>query len=47
MARLAAETQWYEYRTGEVIVPEGEAQPGLYFLAYGYVKAVKYSAAGR
>ena len=47
MAQLAAETQWREYRAGEVIVLEGEAQPGLYFLAYGYVKAVKYSAAGR
>lgn len=47
MAQLAAETQWREYRAGEVIVLEGEAQPGLYFLAYGYAKAVKYSAAGR
>jgi CRP/FNR family transcriptional regulator len=47
MAQLAAETQWREYRAGEVIVLEGEAQPGLYFLDHGYVKAVKYSAAGR
>ena len=47
MAQLAAETQWREYRAGEIIVLEGEAQSGLYFLAHGYAKAVKYSAAGR
>lgn len=47
MSSLAEETHCREYQTGEVIVLEGEAQPGLYFLAYGYVKAVKFSPAGR
>ena len=47
MALLARETQSREYTAGEVIVLEGEAQPGLYFLAHGYVKAVKFSPAGR
>lgn len=44
---LAGETRCREYQASEVIVLEGEAQPGLYFLAHGYVKAVKFSAAGR
>lgn len=47
MTLLARETHSREYAAGEVIVLEGEAQPGLYFLAHGYVKVVKFSAAGR
>lgn len=47
MKVLAGETRWREYQASEVIVLEGEAQPGLYFLAHGYVKAVKYSPTGR
>ncbi|HNS39810.1 MAG TPA: Crp/Fnr family transcriptional regulator, partial [Promineifilum sp.] len=43
----AAAALWREYSTGEVIVLEGEAQTGLYFLDYGFVKVVKVSASGR
>jgi CRP/FNR family transcriptional regulator len=38
---------WREYDAGEVVVLEGQAQPGLYFLQYGWLKATKVSAAGR
>ena len=47
MLEMATTAQWREYGAGEVIVLEGEAQPGLYFLDYGYVKVVKVSPAGR
>lgn len=47
MALLAHETQSRMYAAGEVIVLEGEGQTGLYFLAHGYVKAVKFSPTGR
>ena len=47
MLEMATTAHWREYGTGEVIVLEGEAQPGLYFLDYGYVKVVKVSPAGR
>lgn len=47
MEEVAAAALWREYSTGEVIVLEGEAQTGLYFLDYGFVKVVKVSASGR
>lgn len=47
MILLARETQSRLYAAGEVIALEGEGQPGLYFLAHGYVKAVKFSPGGR
>lgn len=47
MADLAASAQWREFGPGEVITLEGEAQPGLYFLDFGYVKIVKVSLSGR
>jgi len=47
MIEMAATAQWREYGAGEVIVLEGEAQPGLYFLDYGFVKVVKISTSGR
>lgn len=47
MAEMVATAQWREFGAGEVIVLEGEAQPGLYFLDFGYVKIVKLSPSGR
>lgn len=47
MLDLIRSTQWREYKSGEVIVLEGQAQPDLYYLDYGYVKAVKVSPSGR
>ncbi|MCB8948091.1 MAG: Crp/Fnr family transcriptional regulator [Ardenticatenaceae bacterium] len=44
---LAQLSRWREYDAGEVIVLEGEAQPGLYFLEYGWLKVVKTSPSGR
>jgi CRP/FNR family transcriptional regulator len=44
---LARAARRREYRAGEVIVLEGEAQPGLYFLDTGYVKVVKSAPSGR
>jgi CRP/FNR family transcriptional regulator len=44
---LAHSTQWREYGPGQVIVLEGQAQPDLYLLDYGYVKVVKVSPSGR
>lgn len=47
MSEIAATAQWRECGVGEVIALEGEAQPGLYFLDFGYVKVVKVSLSGR
>lgn len=47
LAQLARAARRREYRPGEVIVLEGEAQPGLYFLDSGYVKVVKSAPSGR
>lgn len=44
---LAQASRWREYETGEIVVLEGEAQPGLYYLLYGWLKVVKISPAGR
>lgn len=44
---LARASRWREYETGELVVLEGDAGPGLYFLQYGWLKVVKTSAAGR
>jgi len=44
---LAHLSRWREYDAGEVIVLEGDAQPGLYYLQYGWIKAVKTSPSGR
>lgn len=44
---LARTARWREYETGEIVVLEGEAQPGLYVLQYGWLKAVKVSPGGR
>ena len=40
-------SRWREYEAGELVVLEGDAQPGLYFLQYGWLKVVKTSPAGR
>lgn len=47
LGALAGAARRRAYRTGEVIVLEGEAQPGLYFLDTGYVKVVKTAPSGR
>jgi CRP/FNR family transcriptional regulator len=36
-----------KYQANEMVVLEGEAQPGLYYLEYGWLKVVKISPAGR
>ena len=46
--RLLAETAvWREYDAGEIVVLEGQAQSGLYFVQYGWLKATKIAANGR
>jgi CRP/FNR family transcriptional regulator len=47
LAALARTARRRDYQTGEIIVLEGEAQPGLYFLDSGYVKVVKIAPSGR
>ena len=47
LGELARAARRREYGAGEVIVLEGEAQPGLYFLDSGYVKVVKSAPSGR
>ena len=47
LRELAKTSRWHEYETGEVVVLEGDAQPGLYYLQYGWLKVMKTSAAGR
>ena len=46
LAELARAARRREYRAGEVIVLEGEAQPGLYFLDTGYGKVLKSAPSG-
>jgi CRP-like cAMP-binding protein len=47
LQELAQLSRWREYDAGEIVVLEGEAQPGLYFLDYGWLKVIKTSPAGR
>ena len=47
LGELARAARRREYGAGEVIVLEGEAQPGLYFLDSGYVKVVKSAPSAR
>lgn len=47
LADLVRAARRREYQAGEVIVLEGEAQPGLYFLDTGYVKVLKGAPSGR
>jgi CRP/FNR family cyclic AMP-dependent transcriptional regulator len=44
---LAHNARWRDYAAGEVVVLEGEAQPGLYYLQEGWLKVVRVSPAGR
>ncbi len=44
---LAREAAWREHAAGEVVFLEGEASPGLYYLQFGWLKAVKSSPEGR
>ena len=47
MTDLAREAAWREQSAGEVVFLEGEASPGLYYLQFGWLKAVKSSPEGR
>lgn len=47
LASLAQGAVWREYAPGEVVFLEDEESPGLYYLAYGWLKAVKSSVEGR
>ena len=44
---LAKLSRWREYDAGEVVVLEGDAHPGLYYLQFGWLKVVKTSPTGR
>lgn len=44
---LVRNARWREYEANEVVVLEGEAQSGLYYLQYGWLKVVKSSPGGR
>lgn len=44
---LASHALWREYEAGEVVVLEGNASSGLYYLQYGWLKVVKVSLNGR
>jgi CRP/FNR family transcriptional regulator len=47
LQELARGTSKREYQANEMVVLEGEAQPGLYYVEYGWLKVVKISLAGR
>ncbi|MCP4357005.1 MAG: Crp/Fnr family transcriptional regulator [Chloroflexi bacterium] len=47
LAELARSARWREYEAAEIVTLEGEAQPGLYILQYGWIKVVKVSPNGR
>ena len=47
MHELARASNWRVYETGDVVVLEGDAQPGLYYLQFGWLKVVKLSPTGR
>ncbi len=47
LGELAGAARWREYEAGEIVVLEGDAQPALYYLQYGWLKVVKVSPAGR
>ncbi|HRQ38115.1 MAG TPA: Crp/Fnr family transcriptional regulator [Chloroflexota bacterium] len=47
LQRLAQFARWQEYEAGEVVVLEGDEPSGLYYLQYGWLKAVKVSVGGR
>ncbi|MCL4261620.1 MAG: Crp/Fnr family transcriptional regulator [Anaerolineae bacterium] len=47
LQKLVQFAHWREYEAGEVVVLEGDAPSGLYYLQYGWLKAVKVSPTGR
>jgi len=47
LQRLAQEARWRDYAAGEVVMLEGEALSGLYYLQSGWLKIVKISPGGR
>jgi len=44
---LATHAIHRKYQTGEMVVMEGHASPGLYYLQSGWLKVIKTSTAGR
>lgn len=47
LRELARAARWREFTAGDVVVLEGDAQPALYYLQYGWLKVIKVSPAGR
>lgn len=47
LRELAQAARWREYTAGDVVVLEGDAQPALYYLQYGWLKVIKMSPSGR
>ncbi len=47
LQELAKGASRREYQTNEMVVLEGEALPGLYYVEYGWLKVVKISPTGR
>lgn len=47
LAVLAQAAGWRDYAAGETVFWEGDTAPGLYYLAHGWLKAVKTSPEGR
>lgn len=47
MSSLANGAVWRDYAPGEVVFLEGQASPGLHYLASGWLKVVKSSIEGR
>ncbi len=47
LQRLVEHAVWREYAVGEIVVLEGEALTGLYYLHSGWLKIVKVSRSGR
>ncbi|HID53602.1 MAG TPA: cyclic nucleotide-binding domain-containing protein, partial [Anaerolineae bacterium] len=43
LQELAQTAVWREYNSGEIVVLEGEALSGLYYLQHGWLKVVKIS----
>lgn len=44
---LTGDATWRAYSAGEIIMLEGDSQPGLYYLQHGWVKITRLSPGGR
>jgi CRP/FNR family transcriptional regulator len=45
--KLVQVARWREYEAGEVVALEGDMPVGIYYLHFGWLKAVKVSSVGR